>query len=114
MGNNWVPVATPTPASHGTEHIIVGKDAGQFSQLRITAAKGNTVVKKVVVYFVDGAVKTVKMNERVRDTKVATIDLGKPRAIDRILVTTEKGKGEYAVYGSSEGGEPVGGVMSSR
>jgi hypothetical protein len=33
----WIELASDTPASHGREFVVVGADAGAFTQLRLTA-----------------------------------------------------------------------------
>jgi hypothetical protein len=102
---DWVEIASPTPAKHGTEFVIVGKEAGAFSKLRVDGAKGRTVVRKVKVFFTDGTVKSVLLDKTLRQGKSALVDLGAPKLIDRVVVTTETHtKGEYALYGSSGGG----------
>jgi hypothetical protein len=103
---DWVELASPTPAKHGTEFVIVGKEAGAFSKLRIDPAKGKTIVRKVKVFFTDGKVKVVHLDKIVSEGKgPALIELGDPRAIDRIVVNTEAyTSGKYAIYGSSEVG----------
>jgi hypothetical protein len=106
---DWVELASPTPAKHGTEFVIVGKDAGAFSKLRLQAAKGKTIVRKVKVFFADGddkfAVKTVQLDKILPQGKSTYIDLGDSRTIDRIVVQTETYTGgQYAVYGSSGDG----------
>ena len=111
----WIEVATPTPASHTNEFIMVGDDAGSFSQLFITPAKGTTVVRRVRVYFTDGTSKRYTVDTAInkKGRKVAIVDLKGPRRIHHMVVTTESGKGEYAVYGAS-GSSPSGRVVSSR
>ena len=99
---DWRELATPTPAKHGTEFFEVGKEQGNFDRLRLNADKGTIVVRRVKVYFEDGKEKVVQM-DRVLGPKhpTADIDLGTSAPIDRIVVTTEPSKGEYALYGSS-------------
>ena len=63
--SDWVELASPTPAKHGTEFIIVGKEAGGFGKLRIDAVKGSVPVKQVRVRFSDGKSKVFKLNKRV-------------------------------------------------
>jgi hypothetical protein len=102
---DWVEIASPTPAKHGTEFIIVGKDAGSFSKLRIDAAKGKTIVRKVKVFFLDGKAKTVQIDKILPQGKYTVVDLGSPKQIDRVVVTTETHtNGKYAIYGSAGGG----------
>lgn len=102
----WVELASPTPARHGTEFIMVGKEAGTFSKLRIDATKGRTNVVRVVVHFDDGKVKTVRLDRALhaKRAKSALVDLGEPRRIERVVITTERHtRGEYALYGSAGG-----------
>jgi len=110
---DWVELASPTPAKHGTEFVIVGKEAGAFAKLRIDPAKGKTIVRKVKVFFANGKVKTVQLDKVVsQKSKPLMVELGDPKLIDQIVVTTETHtKGQYAIYGSAEVG---GGVVSSR
>jgi hypothetical protein len=111
----WIEVGTPTPASHLNETIMIGDDAGSFSQLFITPAKGTTIVRRVRVYFTDGTSKRYRVDTAInkKGRKVAIVDLKGPKRIHHIVVSTESGKGEYAVYGAS-GSSSAGGVVSSR
>ena len=104
---DWVELASATPTTHGTEFVMVGKDAGTFGKLRIDASKGKAIVRKVRIYFDDGKLKVVQVDKilSAKGNKSTLIDLGDPKLIDRITVTTESDtKGEYALYGSSGGG----------
>lgn len=107
----WIELATPTPAKHGTEFVMVGKDAGVFSKLRIDATTGRTNLVRVKVYFDDGEAKTVRLDRALhpRRNPSAIVDLGEPKLIDRVVITTERHtKGTYSLYGSSSGEEVVG------
>lgn len=102
--SDWIELASPTPAKHGTEFVIVGKQAGAFSRIRIDAAKGRTVVRKVKVFFDDGKSKTLLLDTTVSEKgrKSVFVELGEPKPIDRIVVNTETHtRGEYAIYGTS-------------
>ena len=102
---DWVELASPTPAKHGTEFVLVGKDAGSFARLRVSAEKGRTIVRRVKVFFVDGETKTVNVDKSLAQGKSTIVDLGGDKTIDRIVVTTETGtRGMYAIYGSSADG----------
>jgi hypothetical protein len=102
---DWIQIASPTPAKHGTEFVIVGKEAGYFAKIRVDGAKGKTIVRRVRVFFTDGKVKNVQLDKTLTQGKSALVDLGDPKAIDRVVVTTETHtSGEYAIYGSSGGG----------
>jgi hypothetical protein len=102
---DWVEIASPTPAKHGTEFVIVGKEAGSFSKLRVEGAKGKTIVRRVKVVFADGKTKSVQVDKSLARGKSAFVDLGDPKLIDRIVVTTETHtSGAYAIYGTAGGG----------
>lgn len=115
LPGSWIEIASPTPASHGTEFIIVGgESAGTFSQLRIDASKGRTAVRQVRVLFADGTKKTYPVGRSISDRgkRYTIVDLGTTKAIDQVIIkTNDLGRGQYAIYGSSGGG---GGVVSSR
>lgn len=105
----WIVLATPTPAKHGTEFVVVGKDQGMFGKLRLDA-KGTVMLRRVKVYFDDGSQKTFAL-DRMLDAKrpFTEIDLGTPKPIDRVVVTTDaQTTGEYAIYGSSSAGAVAG------
>jgi len=107
----WIELATPTPAKHGTEFIMVGKSAGELSKLRIDATSGRTYLVRVKVYFDDGKAKTVRLDRALHPKRnpSALVDLGEPKLIDRVVITTETHtKGKYALYGASSGEELVG------
>jgi len=104
---DWVELASPTPAKHGTEFIIVGKEAGGFGKLRLDAVKGAVPVKQVRVSFSDGTSKVYRINKRI-DAKRHTslfVDLPTTKEIDQIAVVTDRrASGEYSVHGSGTGG----------
>jgi hypothetical protein len=106
----WVELASETPAKHGNEYVMVGSEAGYFSQLRLKATHGRTGVRRVKIFFADGGTRTIRLFRSIRkgghDTIV--ISLGAARPIDRLVISTDRGtKGRYAVYGSSSGGGTV-------
>jgi len=113
--SQWLELADPTPAKHGTEFIVVGAQQGSFSRLRVDAAKGRTIVKQVRVDFSDGSKKTYKVGKTVSKNgrKFAEIELGATKPIEQVVITTDRQtKGEYALYGSSGAG--TGTAVSSR
>jgi hypothetical protein len=99
----WTQLATPTPAKHGTEFVVVGKEQGNFDKLRLDADSGRVIVRRVKIIYDDGQQKVVDLDRVLAGKhKSATIDLQGPKAIDRIVVTTEpETNGMYAIYGSS-------------
>ena len=99
----WVELASPTPAKHGTEIVMVGKEAGSFSKLRFSS-QGKTILRDVKVYFDDGTTKRLQIDKILPDGKFTVVDLKTDKRIDRIRVNTEtQTKGLYAIYGSSDG-----------
>lgn len=99
----WVEIASPTPSKHGTEFIMVGEDAGAFSQLWVAPAKGTTLVRSVRVIYADGSSKRFRVDSTInkKGRKFAVVDLKGNKTIDHIVVNTEIGKGTYALYGAS-------------
>ena len=98
-----VQLATPTPATHGTEFVVVGKEAGAFSQLRLAATTGRVIVRTVKIFFDDGTSRAVPVDSILDSykNKDATIDLKGVKSIDHVTVTTEPGRGSYALYGTT-------------
>lgn len=104
---DWVELASPTRAKHGTEFIIVGKEAGGFGKLRIDAVKGAVPVKQVRVSFSDGRSKVFRLNKRLdaKRQRSVTVELPTTKEIDQIVVVTDRrAKGEYSVHGTGTGG----------
>jgi len=100
---DWVRLATPTPTKYGTEYIIVGRDAGWFRTLRIDAVAGTVVLRHIRILSPGRFSKTFYV-DRWLDARhpVAYVDLGVPRRIEQIVVTTDRfPNGVYTVYGSS-------------
>lgn len=100
---DWVRLATPTPTKFGTEYFIVGRDAGWFRTLRIEAVAGTVVVRRVRIVSPGRFSKTFFV-DRWLDARhpVAYVDLGVPRRLDQIVVTTDRfPNGVYTIYGSS-------------
>ena len=100
---HWVELAAATPVNHGTEFIIVGPEAGRFSQLRVDACAGTVILLRVRVFDDHGTVQSVSIGRTLdRMHKSALIDLPTWKAIDQIAITTDPHTdGKYAVYGSS-------------
>lgn len=107
---SWVTLASETPAKHGNEYVMVGSDAGYFSQLRVQATHGRTAVRRIKIFFADGGTRTIRLFRWIREGghDSIVISLGKPRPIERLVISTDRGtKGRYAVYGASAGGPAV-------
>ena len=110
--SQWIELASSTPAKHGTNYVIVGREAGGFGKLRIDAVKGGGIpIKQVRVSFTDGSSKTYRVNKRI-DTqrqKSVFVDLPTTQAIDQVVIVTDRrSTGEYALFGSGTGGVVAG------
>ena len=107
-GHDWVRLATPTPTRYGTEYVVVGRDAGWFRTLRIEVTSGTVMLRDVQIMSKDSLQKKFVIDARLdAGRQVAYIDLGEPRLIDQVAVTTDRSpRGSYAVYGSSGRFEP--------
>jgi hypothetical protein len=109
QSGEWVELGDPSPAKFGTVYVMVGgEDAGLFGKLRLEATTGKVVVKQVRVMFADGKSKTYKVGKTL-DTKrkqssTTIVDLGDARAIDQVVITTDRRGGEYALHGATSGG----------
>ena len=101
-----VQLASPTPASHGTEFIVVGRDAGQFSQLRLAATSGKVIVAASASSSMTARSRrsTSTRSSTATAGKDATVTVKAATAIDHITVTTEPGHGQYALYGTAAHG----------
>lgn len=109
-----VQLADPTPASHGTEFIVVGRDAGAFSQLRLAATDGKVVVRRVRVFFADGSQQAIDVDTALSGGHDARVNLKGAKAIDHITVATEPGRGTYALYGTAGAGNLSAGGLEQK
>jgi hypothetical protein len=102
LDGHWIELASPTSVKHGTEYIMVGAEAGRFSQLRVDAYAGTVILRRIRVFGNDGTVQTVQLGRRLdRTHRSVVIDLFAGEAIDQIAITTEtRTQGRYTVHGS--------------
>lgn len=99
----WVELASPTPASHGREYIMVSASAGTFSQIRLTASSGRPDIRSVRVDFQDGSRKVFEVR-RVLDARRSPVylDLRGPHEIKQIIVVTDRrSSGSYVLEGNT-------------
>jgi hypothetical protein len=99
----WIELASPTPASHGREFVMIGANAGTFTQLRITAASGRPEIHSVRVDYQDGSHKVFRV-DRVLDARrrPAYVDLRGARELKQLtVVTLRKSSGSYIVEGNT-------------
>ena len=94
----WVELATPTPAAHGREYISVD---GRYAQIRIEATKGRPIVRSVRIDYGDGSHKFVRLDRLLKREKPATIDLKGGHDVVRIVVDSDwQSRGMYSVHGA--------------
>ena len=101
--HDWVGLAPPAPTTSITETVVVGRDAGAFKALRIDRVSGTVHLLRVHVGFSDGGEGKYQLN-RYLDAQHASayVDLGLPREIERIQITTARfPEGWYALSGRS-------------
>jgi len=99
----WVELASPTPASHGREFILVGANAGALTQLRLTAASGHPEIHLVRVEYEDGSHRVFEVG-RVLDGRhrPAYLDLRGAREVRQIIVTSDRRSlGSYLLEGNT-------------
>jgi len=99
----WVRLATPTPTRFGTEYFVVGPQAGWFRMLRFDRTWGTVVLRQIKVVTRGRETRTFNVNIRLdRFHPGAYIDLGRPRLIDQLVVTTNRyPSGSYTIYGAA-------------
>lgn len=99
----WIELASETPASHGREFVVVGADAGAFTQLRLTAASGRPSIRAVRVDYHDGSRRTFEI-EKVLTAKSRPIyvDLRGARELRQVIVMTDRdSRGSYRLEGNT-------------
>jgi hypothetical protein len=100
--DGWLEIATPTPANHGTEFIIVDGEQGPWTKLRITASRGNPIVRSVRIEYDNKHSKVVRLDKVVTKNRPAYVDLGGARHIERVVIVSEgSARSAYAVHGAS-------------
>lgn len=99
----WIELASPTPASHGREFIVVGADAGTFTQLRLTAASGRPGIRAVRVDYQDGKRQTFEVEQVLSARRrPAYIDLRGAHELKQIIVMTDRSSvGSYILEGNT-------------
>ena len=99
----WIELASETPASHGREFIVVGADAGTFTQLRLTAAAGRPGIRAVRVDYQDGSRRTYEI-EKILSARLRPVyvDLRGPREVRQIVVFSDRdSRGSYVLEGNT-------------
>lgn len=99
----WREIASPTPSRFGTEYIEVGRAAGWLRTLRIDVTAGTVHLRRVRVVFREGPAETFYLDRWLdRHRPTVYVDLGRPRVVEQLIVTTDRRPaGSYAIYGSS-------------
>lgn len=103
--DGWLELATPTPASHGREYIIVDAGLAPIIQLRLTAAAGRPIVRALTIDFRDGSRRVVRLDKTLDSKHPAYVDLREPKRIARVTVVSEgPKKATYALHGAPASG----------
>jgi hypothetical protein len=99
----WIELASPTPASHGREFVLVGADAGTFTQLRLTVASGRPEIYAVRVDYQDGSHRVFEVN-RVLEARHRPmyLDLRGAHELKQIVVVSDRRSiGSYVLEGNT-------------
>lgn len=105
----WVQLGTPTPTRFGTETFMLGHTAGWYHTLRFEHVSGIVVLRQVRLVSNHHFVQTINVNIRLdRWHDTTFINLGRPRYVDEIVVTTDRWpRGTYAIYGTGAPQRPM-------
>jgi hypothetical protein len=99
----WIELASPTPAKHGREFVMIDESTGPLTHLRIDVDRGRPLVRSVRIHYSDGKQRVVRI-DRVLGGKTHTsalVDLRGARVVDHIVVITDRtSKGTYTVHGA--------------
>jgi len=97
----WEPLARGYSARTERQFINIGGH-GRYRKLRIEAVRGEPVLLKIAIEFMDGTAQAVEYREVLPAGTGEVIDLnGGDRRIKRIIVYTDpRSRGSYSVYGA--------------
>lgn len=97
----WQPLATGYSARTDRQFINLGGRGG-YRKLRIEGVRGEPVILKIAIEFMDRTNQAVEYRESLPAGTGEVIDLnGETRRINRIIVYTDpSSRGAYSVYGA--------------
>jgi hypothetical protein len=97
----WEPLAQGYNARSDRQFINIGGN-GRYRKLRIEAVRGEPVLLKIAIEFMDRTSQAVEYRETLPTGTGEVIDLnGGDRRIKRIIIYTDPhSRGSYSVYGS--------------
>jgi hypothetical protein len=103
--DGWIELASATPASHGREFIAVDASTGELTELRLTATSGRPYIGSVRVDFQDNSRRVFQVDKVLGPRRRSiSLDLHGARAIEQIIVTTDRSSpGAYVVEASTAG-----------
>ena len=98
--NRWQPLARYYSAR--TDRQFIPVSGGRFRAIRIEAVRGEPVILKVAIEFMNRQTQAVELNQRLPRGSGEVIDLnGGERRINRIIVYTDpRFRGAYSIYGT--------------
>ena len=104
--DDWIELASPTPAKHGRTFVTVD-DGAHFSHVRVVIHDGRPAVRSVKVVYADGKSRLVKLKH-----KPQVIALDGARAVDHIVIDADpRSRGTYTVIAAPQ---QRGGAVATR
>jgi hypothetical protein len=100
QSGRWQPLARYYSAR--TDRQFIPVNGGRFSKIRIEAVRGEPVILKVAIEFMNRTTQAVDLDARLTRGAGEVIDLnGGERRINRIIVYTDpRARGAYSLYGT--------------
>lgn len=105
VAERWLELAPPQRNDDTRDFVLVGKDKGQFRQVRFDVRRGSLVLRQVVVEFGNGKQQKVRFDRTVAAGEPPiTIQLdGGQRNIARILIYNDaaqrrRDRGAYRLF----------------
>jgi hypothetical protein len=97
----WVQLADRYSAETPSQQILL-RGRGEFRAIRVEAARGAPLIKKVTIDYEDGTPQVVNLEARLAPGEGKTIDLnGGRREVKRVIVYSEPGfGGAYNLFGA--------------
>lgn len=99
----WVTLAESYSADSERQFINLLGRGGEFRRLRIEGVRGEPMITRIAIEYMDRDMQVVDLNERLSRGEDEVIQLhGRGQRINRIIVYTDpvRGRGRYTVYGT--------------
>jgi hypothetical protein len=98
-GDRWEPIARNYSAQ--TDRQFIPLNGQRFRKIRIEGIRGQPVILKIAIEFMDRTTQAVDLNQRLPRGVGEVIDLnGGDRRVNRIIVYPDpRFRGAYSIYG---------------